>query len=140
MESMSDRATSGFKAPKPPFQILNRNDAHKRMKMSQNTYEDDDINHDYLEEDVDINDLVIPSSNVDNIAGDNDIDGGKGTVKPLQMQIAEPEVEILTAKCALLRIQSVQHVQSSGGAIAERIATLWSYTSEQRSRRRRISK
>ena len=103
-------------------------------------YVDDDTNHDYLEENVDIDDLVIPSSNVDNIAGDNDIDGGKGTVKPLQMQIAEPEVEILTAKCALLRIQSVQHVQSSGGAIAERIATLWSYTSEQRSRRRRISK
>ena len=56
------------------------------------------------------------------------------------MQIAELEVEILTAKRALLRTQSAQHAQSSGGAIAERDATLRSYASEQRSRRHRISK
>ena len=139
-ELMLDRKTSGFKAPKPPSQILNRNDAYKHVRMSQNIYEDDDTNHDYLENDVDIDDLVIPSSNVDNLVGDDDSDGGKENAKPLQVQIAELEVEILTAKRALLRTQSVQHDQSSGGAIAERDATLRSYASKQRSRRRRISK
>jgi hypothetical protein len=47
------------------------------MKMSQDTFEDDDTNHDYLEEDVGIDDLVIPSSSVDNLAGGDDSDGGK---------------------------------------------------------------
>ena len=102
--------------------------------MSQNIYGDDDTNHDYLKENVDIDDLVIPSSNVDNLVGDDDNDGGKRNAKPLQVQIAELEMEILTAKRALLRTQSAQHNQSSGGAIAERDATLRSYASEQRSR------
>ena len=103
---MLDRRTSGFKAPKSPTQILNRNYAHKSVRMSQNIYEDDDTNHDYLKEDVDIDNLVIPSSNVDNLVGDDDSDGDKGNVKPLQVQIAELEVKILTAKRALSRTQS----------------------------------
>jgi hypothetical protein len=66
--------------------------------MSQNTYEDDDTNHDYLKKNVDIDDLVIPHSNIDNLVGDGDIDGGERNAKSLQLQIVELKVEILTAK------------------------------------------
>ena len=106
--SISDRgALSGFKAPKLPSQIVNRNDAQKRVRMSQDTYENDDdddndTNYDYLEEDVDIDNLVIPSSNIVDLGSDGDSDGGEGNAKPLQMQMTELEVEILTAKCVLL--------------------------------------
>jgi hypothetical protein len=41
------------------------------------TYEDDDTNHDHLEEDVDIDNFALPSSNIDNLGGDADIDGGE---------------------------------------------------------------
>lgn len=60
-------ALFGFKVPELPSQIVNRND--ERVRMSQNTNEDDDTNHNYLEEDVDINDLVILSSTIDNLGG-----------------------------------------------------------------------
>jgi hypothetical protein len=80
--------------------------------------------------------LVIPSSAVDNLAGDDDSDGVKGVAKLLQVQMAELEVKLLTAKRALLQTQSAQHAQGSfGGANACRDAPLWSYASEQRSRR-----
>ena len=80
------------------------------------------------------------SLNIDNLGGDDDNDGGEGNAKLLQMQIAELEVEILTTKHALLRTQHAQHVQSFGNAFAKRDVILWSYSSKQRSRRRRISK
>jgi hypothetical protein len=58
-----------------------------------------------------------------------------------EVQMAELEVELLTAKHALLQIQSAQNAQGSlGGASVYMDVPLWSYTSEQRSRRRRISK
>ena len=95
-----DSGASEFKAPKSSSQILNRNDAHKCVKISHDMYEDDDTNHDYLEKDVHIDDLVTPFSNVD--AGDDDSDGGKGDANPLQVQIRELEVDILTAKQTLL--------------------------------------
>ena len=50
-------------------------------------YKDDDTNHDYLEEDADMDDLVIPSLNIDNLRGDGDGDGGERNAKPLQVQI-----------------------------------------------------
>ena len=127
---MSDRGASGFKAPKPSSQILNRNDARKRVRMLHDTYEDDDTNHDYLKDDVDIDDLVIPLSNVNNFAGDNNNDGGKGDTKPLQVQIAELEVKILTAKRALLQTQSARLAQLFRSAIAKRDAILRSHASE----------
>ena len=100
---MLDRKIFGLKAPKPPSQILNRTDVHKRVRMSHSIYEDDATNYDYFEEDVDIDDLVIPSSNVDNLVGDDNSDGDKRNAKSLHVQIAKLEVEILTAKRALLR-------------------------------------
>ena len=128
--SMSERgAFSRLKAPKPPSQVVNQKDAKNRVRMSQDTREDDDNNHDYLEEDVDINDPVIPSSSTVVLRGDCDNDGGEGNAKPLQVQMAELEVEILTAKRVLLQTQR-----------AERDVTLRSHASEQRSRRRRISR
>ena len=139
-KSMADRGAVGFKAPKPLSQISNRNDAQKRVRMTQETYEDDVGNHDYLEEDVHLDDLDIPFSNVDNYAGGDEGDGGKGDAKPLQVQIAELEVEILTAKRALLQTQSTRQMPSIGGAVAERDVALRSHASEQRSRRRKISK
>lgn len=108
--------------------------------MSQDTYEDDDTNHDYLEEDVGIDNLVISSSNIDNLGGNGDNDAGEGNAKPLQVQIAEIEVEYLTTKRVILRTQRAQHAQSSGSAFADINVTLRSYTSEQWSRRRMISK
>ena len=110
------------------------------LRMSHDTFEDNDTNNNYLEEDVGIDDLVIPPSNVDNLAGDVDSDGGKGAAKPLQVQMAELEVELLTAKRALLQTHSAQRVQPSANAIVARDATLRSYASEQWSRRCRIAK
>ena len=49
------------------------------------TFEDDGTNHDYLEEDVDIDNFAPPSSNIDNIGGDADSDGGEDALKPLQV-------------------------------------------------------
>ena len=122
---MSDSvAPSRFKAPRPPPP----------------TYEDDGTNHDYLEEDIDIDNIAPPSSNIDNIGGDPESDGGEGAPKPLQVQIAELEVQILTAKHALLQTQSAQRGQSSASAFGEEEVTLRSYASEQRSRRRKIAK
>lgn len=80
-------------------------------------FEDDDTNHGYLEEDVDIDDLVVLSSNIDNLEGDADSDGGEDNAKPLHVQIAELEVEILTTKHAILRTQSVQYGQSSANVL-----------------------
>ena len=109
--------------------------------MVEDTFEEDDTAHDYLEEDVGLDDLVIPSSAVDNLAGDDLSDGVKGAAKPLQVQMAELEVELLTAKRALLQTQNAQHAQGSlGGASACSDAPLRSYASEQRSWRRQISK
>ena len=62
-------------------------------------YEDDGTNHDNLEDDVDIDNFTPLSSN---------IDGGEDAPKPLHVQIAELEVQILTAKHALLQTQSAQ--------------------------------
>ena len=139
-ERRKDRGVSGFIAPKPPSQITNRIDAQKRTRMADDTFEDDTA-HDYLKEDVGLDDLVIPCSAVDNLAGDDLSDGVKGAAKPLQVQMAELEVELLTAKRALLQTQSAQHALGSlGDASACRDAPLRSYASEQRSRRRRISK
>lgn len=102
---MSDHgALFGFKAPKPPSQKVNRNDTHKRVRMSEDTYEDGNTNYNYLEKQVDIDDLVIPSLNIDNLEGDGDSNRGKGNAKPLQMKIAELEVEILTPKRVFLQI------------------------------------
>ena len=127
---MSERgALSGLKAPRPPSQVLNRKDVEKRVRMSQDFCDDDDNNHDYLEEDVDMNDLVIPSSSTVDLGGDGDSDGGEKKAKPLQVQMAELGVEILMAKRALLQTQR-----------DERDVTLRSHASEQRSRRRRISR
>ena len=39
-------------------------------------------------------------------------------MKPLHLQITEPEVEILIAKRAILQTQSAQHGQSSANAFA----------------------
>ena len=65
---MSDSAApSRFKAPMPHT----------------TTYEDDGTNHDYLEEDIDIDNIAPPSSNIDNIGGDAESDGGEGAPKPL---------------------------------------------------------
>lgn len=66
------------------------------------TYEDDDIKHYDLKEDVDMDDLVIPSSNIDKFGGDGNSDENEENVKKLQVQITELKVEIQTAKCALL--------------------------------------
>ena len=55
------------------------------MRMSQNTYKNDDISHDYFEEYVNINVLVIPSSNIDNLGGDDDNDGDEKNAKLLQV-------------------------------------------------------
>lgn len=122
---MSDSATpSRFKAPRP----------------LPTTYEDDDTNIDYLEDDVYIDNFAPPSSNIDNIGGDADSEGGEDAPKPLQVQIAELEVQILTAKHALLQTQSAQRGQSSASAFGEKDVTLRSYASEQCSRRRKISK
>jgi hypothetical protein len=136
-----DREASGFKVPKPPSQISNKIDAQKRTRMAEDTFEGDDTNHDYLEENVGLDDLVIPSSAVDNLASKDNSDGVKRAAKPLQVQMTELEMELLTAKRALLQTQSAHHVQRSLGGISIcRDAPLWSYASEQRSRRRRISK
>jgi hypothetical protein len=108
--------------------------------MSQDTYEDDDTNHDYLEEDVGIDNFVIPSSNIDNFGGKGDNDAGEGNAKPFQVQIAELEVEYLTTNRVILQTHRAQYAQSSGSAFAYMDVTLRSYASEQWSRRRRISK
>ena len=50
------------------------------------------------------------------------------------------EVKILTATHVLLQSQSAQRTQSSGRGITGKDAILRSYASEQRSRRRKISK
>jgi hypothetical protein len=88
-ERRRDRGASRFKAPKPPSQISNRIDAKKRTRMAEDTFEEDGTNHDYLEEDVGLDDLVIPSSAVDNFAGNDDSDEVKGAAKPLQVQMTE---------------------------------------------------
>ena len=109
---MSDSAgPSRFKAPRP----------HPPL------YEDDDTNHDYLEEDVDINNFAPPYRRP---WGDTDSDGGEDAPNSLQVQIAELEVQILTAKHALLQIQSTQLGQSSASAFAEKDVTVRSYTSK----------
>lgn len=66
---------------------MNKNDAQKYVRISHDMYKDDDTNHDYLEEDADMDDLVIPSLNIDNLRGDGDGDGGERNAKPLQVQI-----------------------------------------------------
>ena len=77
---MSDSvAPSRFKAPMP----------HPP------TFEDDGTNHDHLEEDVDIDNFAPASSNIDNLGGDADSDGGEDAPKPLHVQIAELEIQIL---------------------------------------------
>ena len=119
---------------------MNRNNVQKRVRMSQDTYEDDDTNHNYLEKDVDIDDIVVPSSNTMDLGGDGDSDEGEGNAKPLQVQMVELEVEILTAKRAILQTQRAQHAHSFGSAFAERDIILRSHASKKRSRRRRISK
>ena len=96
-----------------------------------------------MEKDVDIDDIVIPSSNTVDLGGDGDSDEGEGNAKPLQVQMVELEVEILTAKRAILQTQRAQHAQhahSFGSAFAERDITLRSHASKKRSRRHRISK
>jgi hypothetical protein len=93
-----------------------------------------------LEEDVDIDNFTLPSSNIDNLRGDADNDGGEDAPKPLQVQIAELEVQILIAKHALLQTQNAQRGQSYASAFGEKDVTLRSYASKQYSRRRKISK
>ena len=122
---MSDvTAPSRFRAPKPhPL-----------------TYEDDGTNHDYLEEDVDINNFAPPSSNINNLGGDADSDGGEDVPMSLQVQIAELEVQILIAKHALLQTYSGQQGHSSVNAFGDNDVSLRNYTLEQRSRRWKIFK
>lgn len=58
------------------------------MTMSKETCDDGKANHDYLEEDVDMDDLVIPSSNINNIRSEADSDASEDNAKPLHVQIA----------------------------------------------------
>ena len=94
--SMSDSACpSRFKAPRP----------------YPPPYEDDGTNHDYLEEDVNIDNFAPPFLNINDLGVHADNDRGEDAPKPLQVQIAELKVQILTAKHALLQTQSAQRGQ-----------------------------
>src|ERR1700738_3812442 len=83
---------SRFKVPKRPSKTLSRNETQKCMRMSLETYDDDGGgNHDYPKENVNINYLVIPSSNIDNHGGNANSDAGEDNVTPLHVQIGELE-------------------------------------------------
>lgn len=116
---LMDPTVPRFRVPKPPPQTMTRNEFYKYMKMSKETWDDDGANHDHLKEDIDIDNLIILSSNIDNLRGKADNDVGEVYAKPLHEQIAKLEVELLTAKRALLRRQNRQQDQPSVSAIAE---------------------
>lgn len=65
------------------------------MRMSHETHEDDGTNHDYLEDDVDIDDLSFRRQISTTVHCDADSDGGEGNAKPLHVQIIKLDVEIL---------------------------------------------
>lgn len=66
--------------------------------MLEESWHDDGSNYDYLEKDVDMGELMNPSSNINDLRGEADNDLGEDETKPLHVQIPELEVELLIAK------------------------------------------
>ena len=108
------------------------------MKMSQASWPGDSMEHDFYEEEPPVDDVAIPSSNIDDRTLDSERELDEDAAMSLDLEIKKLELQKLELLSSQRRRQGGQHGQGHGSDRLSQDTVMRKEDSELRSHRRKI--
>ena len=150
VRKQGSRSTPEFRVPKQIIPGLARPTIAPTVKMSQASWHGDAMEHDFYEEELPLNDVAIPSSNIDGVLPNSEGDEDKDPTMSVDLEIKKLELKKLQLLSSQHRRRggrhahgayfggSAQHGQGHGSDRLEQDTVMQTEDSEQRSWRQKV--